>query len=77
LKKCLKLGRKVTEDRSVTSFSLLTHNLAILRIHIFTQFVEMSVGSSSGDSTHEKTQSERSADNTELWKWERDPLLSS
>jgi len=31
--------------------------------------VEMSVGSSSGDSTHEKTQSERSTDNTELWKW--------
>jgi len=37
----------------------------------------MSVGSSSGDSTHERTQSERSTENTELWKWEGDPLLSS
>jgi len=77
LNKCLKLGRELTEDQTITSLSLLIHNLAILRVHIFTEFVEMSMGSSSGDSTPEKTQYERSTENTELWKWEGDPLLSS
>lgn len=34
------LGRELNEDQTITSLmSLFTHNLAILRAHIFTQFL--------------------------------------